>query len=101
MTYNGVGAVARIITLLEMGLFLAIYIKGIDWRHPVSRMLLAYTLSVAGITILGLARLITHADANHGWFALVNLIMFISLPFVIFWQLILLIKVRRDDKPKA
>lgn len=80
-------------------LFVVLYhLRAPWWRSATGVHLMAFTASEAAVLSLSCVRIVV-GDAP--WFQAVRLVVFVSIPFVIWWRVVLLVQAQRGvaDEP--
>jgi hypothetical protein len=73
--------------------------RGIWRRDPMGRHVMAFVAVDAGVFGLAVIRAIGGASLDTGWFALLRLVVFLGVPWVLGWRLWILWRLYRQHKP--
>lgn len=88
-----IGNVLIIITALGATLSVMVYAR-VPWSHlPMGRHLMCYMVVIAAVLDLSVLR-IMFGDSPE--FQLVRLVVFVGMPVVVWWRLVLLVLAQRD-----
>jgi hypothetical protein len=100
VTPTMLGNIDTVISLIIAFTTVLYFVQRVDWRDRVGRLLITLPLVIGAVLALALVRVITHSDPDHGWFAWLRAVVYTSFPFVLGWQLYLIIDLgRRNDDP--
>jgi hypothetical protein len=74
-----------------------VYIRRIDWHDRVALHLISLVGIILTVLALATIRVITHSDPDHGWFAWLRAVVYTGFPFVLGWQLYLILNLTRKN----
>ena len=90
------GNVAIVYSAVVAAVSVALHARVFDRRSPVSVHLLAYGLVVSVVLALAAVRALV-GDAP--WFAVLRLVVFLLVPVVLTWRLVLQVRAQRRPRP--
>lgn len=94
-----VGNVLVAVTTVLAWAFVVLYAAWAPWRRSeMGRHVMTYSLVIAAVLSLSMARMIGGAGLDTPWFALTRLIVFIGVPVSLGWRIAILWRAQRRGR---
>lgn len=87
-----------VLSALEAVTFVAAYqvtTRGAWRRDPMGRHVMAFVAADAAVLVLGVVRVFAGSSLDTGWFAWLRVAVFVAIPWVLGWRLLILLWIVR------